>query len=78
MTDPNADDRNAADTQYHNAVETAKAEFNLLEPEFRKMQSRIAQLKLFIGSGSRLLGIDVDEKYDYKPGHTFELHRKHR
>lgn len=66
MTDPNADDRNAADTQYHNAVETAKAEYDLLYPQFRKLNERMVTLKRFIVAGSGLLNIAVDDRFDYR------------
>lgn len=58
-----ARDREAADLVYRQARVTAMVEFDALEPQLAKMQSRIASLRRVIWGVSGLLGDHVDEKY---------------
>jgi hypothetical protein len=59
-------DHEARNRAYRNAVETAKAEFRALQPEYRRMTAQLVQLRRLINAGAELLGEEVEAEFDWK------------
>lgn len=56
-------DRRAATAVYQTALNTAKAEYDALQPQLTKLQERASQLKRLIWAASGLVGVEVEDKY---------------
>lgn len=52
---------------YTQVVQLAKNEYDELAPIVQRLTERLTRLRVLINAGSGLVGIDVPEKYQYKP-----------
>lgn len=76
------EDRQARNQCYAMAVNVAKAEYDALHVDYKRVRDRIIKLRMLINAASDLLDIPIEEKYrpGYEAAQFYQMQagRKHK